>query len=362
MSAAEYTENDLRLAVAAYCRDLCAPDADCDPGHVFSDGYIDAMNRILRKSRRQIRRSRVLRVAASFFIVAALAFGAVMAFSEPARAAVGEWTKRVYNVILREYQDIFRPAYREALKEVEDLPADASPEERGKVARKTFAEIMSRSGIKGGDIVSVKGRLSLPVGFPRPVDGDYNDDVTIQMVGDDPEDLQILIIRGKYDDMGWMVMLPEGTEMEVRFTIEPETFKPVDPVILSPQQIEFKADCSMTKKYIANQTMITEITGTVSAIYEVDQVEDEIRKRAGSQMVNEYWWEESVKERVRFLVVEDDQGNKVGALTGIKNGPSVKTGDRIWMKGRSRDLGEDETMLPRYFLECDVVPPYYIFR
>ena len=104
------------------------------------------------------------------------------------------------------------------------------------------------------------------------------------------------------------------------------------------------------------------VNDVVSAIYEVDQVEDEIRKRAGSQMVNEYWWEESVKERVRFLVVEDDQGNKVGALTGIKNGPSVKTGDRIWMKGRSRDLGEDETMLPRYFLECDVVPPYYIFR
>ena len=97
MSVAEYTDNDLRLAVAAYCRDLCADEPDYDPGHVFSDLYNERIRKILAVSRRQIHRRRVLRIAASIFIVLMLAFGAVIAFNEPVRATVINWTINIYN-------------------------------------------------------------------------------------------------------------------------------------------------------------------------------------------------------------------------------------------------------------------------
>lgn len=100
MSVAEYTDNDLRLAVAAYCRDLCADETDYDPGHVFSDLYNERIRKILAVSRRQIHRRRVLHIAASIFIVLMLAFGAVMAFNEPVRATVINWTINIYNKLV----------------------------------------------------------------------------------------------------------------------------------------------------------------------------------------------------------------------------------------------------------------------
>ena len=88
MSAAEFTDSDLRLAVAAYCRDLCADGPDCDSGHVFSELYNERINNILAMGRRQIQRRRAFRMVASIFIVLVLAFGAVVSFSQSIRAII----------------------------------------------------------------------------------------------------------------------------------------------------------------------------------------------------------------------------------------------------------------------------------
>ncbi len=100
MSVAEFTDNDLRMAVAAYCRDLCADDTVYDPGHIFSAFYNERIQRVLAISRRQIRRRRTLRMVASVYIVLMLAFGTVMAFNEPVRAAVINWTVNIYNKLV----------------------------------------------------------------------------------------------------------------------------------------------------------------------------------------------------------------------------------------------------------------------
>ena len=100
MSAAEFSEKDLKLAVAAYCRDLCAPEPDYDPGHVFSERYNEQIRKILSMSRRQIYMKRALRMAASLFIVLLLSFGAVMLMNGSARAAFVNWTVNIYNRIV----------------------------------------------------------------------------------------------------------------------------------------------------------------------------------------------------------------------------------------------------------------------
>lgn len=100
MSAAEFSEKDLKLAVAAYCRDLCAPEPEYDPGHVFSKRYNDQIRKILSMSRRQIYMKRALRMAASLFIVLMLSFGAVMLMNGSARAAFVNWTVNIYNRIV----------------------------------------------------------------------------------------------------------------------------------------------------------------------------------------------------------------------------------------------------------------------
>ena len=100
MSAAEFSEKDLKLAVAAYCRDLCAPEPDYDPGHVFSERYNEQIRKILSMSRRQIYMKRALRMAASLFIVLMLSFGAVMLMNGSARAAFVNWTVNIYNRIV----------------------------------------------------------------------------------------------------------------------------------------------------------------------------------------------------------------------------------------------------------------------
>lgn len=100
MNAAEFSEKDLKLAVAAYCREFCAPEPEYDPGHVFSARYNEQIRKILSMSRRQIYMKRALRMAASLFIVLMLSFGAVMLMNGSARAAFANWTVNIYNRIV----------------------------------------------------------------------------------------------------------------------------------------------------------------------------------------------------------------------------------------------------------------------
>lgn len=100
MSAAEFSEKDLKLAVAAYCMEFCAPEPEYDPGHVFSKRYNDQIRKILSMSRRQIYMKRALRMTASLFIILMLSFCAVMLMNGSARAAFVNWTVNIYNRIV----------------------------------------------------------------------------------------------------------------------------------------------------------------------------------------------------------------------------------------------------------------------
>ncbi len=82
-------------------------------GHDFSEGFRRKMEALLRRQRRRSIRHTVWRYAAAVLLTVTLTFGAVMAVSPQARAAVVQWVRTVYenSVVYR----FFNPAPQGAL-------------------------------------------------------------------------------------------------------------------------------------------------------------------------------------------------------------------------------------------------------
>lgn len=109
-----FGERELQAAAKLVAESLLEglPDAAaCD--HDFSEGFRRKMETLLRRQRRRSIRHTVWRYAAAVLLTVTLTFGAVMAVSPQARAAVVQWVRTVYenSVVYR----FFNPAPQGAL-------------------------------------------------------------------------------------------------------------------------------------------------------------------------------------------------------------------------------------------------------
>lgn len=108
-----FGERELQAAAKLVAESMLEglPDAAAC-GHDFSEGFRRKMEALLRRQRRSIRHT-VWRYAAAVLLTVTLTFGAVMAVSPQARAAVVQWVRTVYenSVVYR----FFNPAPQGAL-------------------------------------------------------------------------------------------------------------------------------------------------------------------------------------------------------------------------------------------------------
>lgn len=92
-----FEEHDLEAAAQLVAESMLKslpPQDLCD--HTFSDSFLTKMEKLLnRQKRRQVWHT-TLRYAAAIIITVTLTFGAVMATSPTARAAVGQWAREIY--------------------------------------------------------------------------------------------------------------------------------------------------------------------------------------------------------------------------------------------------------------------------
>lgn len=113
-----FGERELQAAAKRVAESLLAglPDAAaCD--HDFSEGFRRKMEALLRRQRRRSVQHTVWRYAAALLLTVTLTFGAVMAVSPQARAAVVQWVRTVYeNSIVYRF---FNPAPQGALPRYE---------------------------------------------------------------------------------------------------------------------------------------------------------------------------------------------------------------------------------------------------
>lgn len=113
-----FGERELQAAAKRVAESMLAglPDAAaCD--HDFSEGFRRKMEALLRRQRRRSVQHAVWRYAAALLLTVTLTFGAVMAVSPQARAAVVQWVRTVYenSVVYR----FFNPAPQGALPRYE---------------------------------------------------------------------------------------------------------------------------------------------------------------------------------------------------------------------------------------------------
>lgn len=109
-----FGERELQAAAKLVAESMLEglPDAAAC-GHDFSEGFRRKMETLLRRQRRRSIRHTVWRYAAAVLLTVTLTFGAVMAVSPQARAAVVQWVRTVYenSVVYR----FFNPAPQGAL-------------------------------------------------------------------------------------------------------------------------------------------------------------------------------------------------------------------------------------------------------
>lgn len=109
-----FDERELQAAAKLVAESMLEglPDAAAC-GHDFSEGFRRKMEALLRRQRRRSIRHTVWRYAAAVLLTVTLTFGAVMAVSPQARAAVVQWVRTVYenSVVYR----FFNPAPQGAL-------------------------------------------------------------------------------------------------------------------------------------------------------------------------------------------------------------------------------------------------------
>lgn len=109
-----FGERELQAAAKLVAESMLEglPDAAAC-GHDFSEGFRRKMETLLRRQRRRSIRHTVWRYAAALLLTVTLTFGAVMAVSSQARAAVVQWVRTVYenSVVYR----FFNPAPQGAL-------------------------------------------------------------------------------------------------------------------------------------------------------------------------------------------------------------------------------------------------------
>ena len=109
-----FGERELQAAAKLVAESMLEglPDAAAC-GHDFSEGFRRKMEALLRRRRRRSIRHTVWRYAAAVLLTVTLTFGAVMAVSPQARAAVVQWVRTVYenSVVYR----FFNPAPQGAL-------------------------------------------------------------------------------------------------------------------------------------------------------------------------------------------------------------------------------------------------------
>lgn len=113
-----FGERELQAAAKLVAESMLEglPDAAAC-GHDFSEGFRRKMETLLRRQRRRSIRHTVWRYAAAVLLTVTLTFGAVMAVSPQARAAVVQWVRTVYenSVVYR----FFNPAPQGALPRYE---------------------------------------------------------------------------------------------------------------------------------------------------------------------------------------------------------------------------------------------------
>lgn len=113
-----FGEQELQAAAKRVAESMLEglPDAEaCD--HDFSEGFRRKMEALLRRQRRRSVQHTVWRYAAALLLTVTLTFGAVMAVSPQARAAVVQWVRTVYeNSIVYRF---FNPAPQGALPRYE---------------------------------------------------------------------------------------------------------------------------------------------------------------------------------------------------------------------------------------------------
>lgn len=113
-----FGERELQAAAKLVAESMLEglPDAAAC-GHDFSEGFRRKMEALLRRQRRRSIRHTVWRYAAAVLLTVTLTFGAVMAVSPQARAAVVQWVRTVYenSVVYR----FFNPAPQGALPRYE---------------------------------------------------------------------------------------------------------------------------------------------------------------------------------------------------------------------------------------------------
>lgn len=94
---AMFNDNDLKMAaqlVAESMLNNLPPKSECE--HDFSDNFLAKMEKLLHRQKQCQAWHKMVRFAAAVIITVTITFGAVMAASPTARAAVVQWVREIY--------------------------------------------------------------------------------------------------------------------------------------------------------------------------------------------------------------------------------------------------------------------------
>lgn len=255
-----------------------------------------------------------------------------------------------------EFLDLIKPAREAGENAVEQYATD---EEANTQRSAAYYKALHDIGFKDGDSFTVNGKIYLIYS----VNGVAN----LSICGDSPvdsENLDFISVDGPVDDLGWAVFLENGTNIKVSFNAvekdDPENnTKPLyfeNAQIISPSPVEYTPDCKVNGRGSSAVTVMGKVIESYTSTLSDKEKEEAMNN--SDVMSNEYLWYRTICYTDQYVIIEDDNQNRVGAWISTSLGQKIKVGDKIGAIGFVYEI--NDSSLPHYYLDC-TTGKYFVF-
>lgn len=234
-----------------------------------------------------------------------------------------------YNI--DEFLEIMKPA-NEFINE--SYNQEVNDDEQQENSQK-YDQILRDIGFKNEDKITLTGYFDNAL---------TSKDVITILVSDVVGD-EFVSIQGKYADVGICYATPENSKITISFEVVEEDIDGIDYLtftngkVLSPDKVEYSPNLDMDKS-----SYNTIVMGKVSLID--DLVDSEEAWEQWQETGNEYSYAASHSNK--YVVIDDDAGNRLVTYINMEYGPEIKEGDRISVYGHATDAYRDYKVIDTF--------------
>ncbi len=250
-----------------------------------------------------------------------------------------------------QFLDLIKPANEARESAASEYDTD---EEKAEKANKAYQETLEKIGFTEGMQFSVNGKLTMVI-------PGNNGSAHITLSNTDHSGS--IPISGTYEDIGWLILLEDDTNIKVDFKVVP--FERPDGginlifgegQISSPARIDYKSNCDPIDMGADTLAM-----GEVVEMYEFTMTDKEIEDAMADDPANSSWYL-AMEFSTMLIILQDEEGHQISAFIDTTyNTQTFDIGSKMAVTGYSHELSEDDPELPDMFIDTQI-GGFYVFE